>query len=309
MNSSSAERKVTVTGAAGFIGRRLCASLLSRGYKVTATDQDSILRDVFAPSIDSNLTIIPCDVTDSKSLEFLAQSDVVFHLAAMASPHQCNENLDKAFDVNVNGTLNVLQNCTEGARLIFMSGGIVYGPPTEIPISETHPLGSHDVYSTTKVIGERLTLMMNEKRKLNTTVVRNFSTYGPGQTSDYIIPTLIEQASTSDVLEIWNGEPTRDFTYVDDTVEALILLSENYNVSGEIFNLGSGVETSIGKLAKAIASASDGIPVVDLKKDVVGNTRQCCDNSKLRSSIAWEPKISLDDGISITAEHIRNLLG
>ena len=92
-------------------------------------------------------------------------------------------------------------------------------------------------------------------------------------------------------------------------MEALILLSENYNVSGEIFNLGSGVETSIGKLAKAIASASDGIPVVDLKKDVVGNTRQCCDNSKLRSSIAWEPKISLDDGISITAEHIRNLLG
>ena len=306
MSLSRENISVGVTGAAGFIGRKLCDSLLERGYNVVAADQANIMQEAFSSNINPKLTVTPCDVTSSSSLEFLTECDVVFHLAAMASPHQCNANMDKAFDVNVNGTMNVLKNCSNGTRVIFMSGGIVYGPPSEIPISENHPLGSNDVYSTTKIIGERLTLMMSEKGNLNVTIVRNFSTYGPGQTSDYIIPTLIEQAIGSDELEIWNGAPTRDFTYVDDTVNALVLLSENHELSGEVFNMGSGVEISILDLANSIASAAGDIPVVDLKKDVVGNTRQFCDNSKLRSHIAWKPKISLDEGISRTTKYIRS---
>ena len=298
-------KKVAVTGAGGFIGGYLCKALVSEGATVMALDNFEIgSREVLNPIL-SEIRLLQCDITQREQLEELAGAEVVFHLAAIASPKACVDNFPKAYQVNVEGTKNVLEACAPGTRLIFLSGAIVYGEPLYIPVDENHPLRGRDPYSLTKVMGECLCWAMMATKKLQPTVVRNFTTYGPGQSAAYVIPSLITQGLNEKKIEVWNDRPSRDFTYVDDAVNALVSIAQTPSLVGEVVNLGSGVETRIAALATLISNVLGELPVVNLNKEVVGSARQSCANAKLRDSTQWAPKVPLNEGIPRTIEWLR----
>lgn len=302
------KKRVAVTGAAGFIGSYLCKALVSRGVEVTALDNFDTGAVGALDSILSKIHLLQCDITQESEIDDIRDSDIVFHLAAMASPKGCLANFPKAYRVNVEGTRNVLNSCQAGARVIFMSGAIVYGEPLYMPLDEQHPSRGRDPYSLTKIMGECLCWAMMEIKKIKPTVVRNFTTYGPGQSQDYVIPSLISQGLKEGRIEVWNDKPSRDFTYVEDMVEALIEIAQTPSLVGEVVNLGSGVETPIGKLAHIISQIVGNVSVKSLDKKVVGSVRQACDNTRLRNATGWTPRVSLREGLGKTVEWIRSEL-
>ncbi len=295
------DKLVSVTGAAGFIGRNLCKRLVMEGARVVALDNFEIgSRQTLNPLL-SEIQVHHCDITQERDLTPIRDAEVVFHLAAIANPRACVDNFPKAYRVNVGGTKNVLEVCSDGTRVIFLSGAITYGEPLHIPMDEDHPLRARDPYSLTKIMGECLCWAMMAARTLKPTVVRNFTTYGPGQSVDYVIPSLVMQGLREGRIEVWNEKPSRDFTYVDDTVDALLRIAQTPSLAGEVVNLGSGVETPIGTLARMIAEILGNIPVDTVNKEVVGGSaRQACVNTKLKDSTQWAPKVALREGIERT---------
>ena len=249
---------------------------------------------------------IRADITDRNSLECLRKAGVVFHLAAMASPKACHQDFLRAYTVNVDGTKNVLEACNADTRFIFISGAILYGDPLYLPIDENHPIRARDPYSLTKSMGESLCWGISQWRRLRPTVVRNFTTYGPGQTADYVVPSLISQGLSQRRLEVWSCRPSRDFTYIDDTVNGLLKIASCEAAVGHAVNLCSGNETTIGEVASTIAGILGSVPITDLKKDVLGSLRQCGKNQKLKQLTEWIPKVGLHDGLQRTIATIQD---
>ncbi len=196
----------------------------------------------------------------------------------------------------------MLEACRAGARVIFLSGGMAYGEPLTLPIPESHPLGSRDPYALSKIMGECLTWALAWQRRLRATVVRNFSSYGPRQSAAYVIPRMITQAVQQGEIELWTTRPTRDFTYVEDTVRALVAIAMSASLVGEAVNLGSGRESSIGEVARAVALLLGGLPVRDQQRDATGSLRQCADNRKLQQATGWQPRLSLEEGLARTLQ-------
>jgi nucleoside-diphosphate-sugar epimerase len=296
---------VAVTGAAGFLGSHLCEALVAEGALVCALDNFEAGTETNLERVRDELRVIPFDITRAGSNGPLAEADVVFHLAAIANPRLCQEQFPRAYQVNVEGTRRVLESCRPGARFVFLSGAMAYGEPQALPIPETHPLGARDPYSLTKIMGECLVWALASTRRLGATVVRNFSTYGPRQSADYVIPRMITQGLTQGRIELWTTKPTRDFTYIDDSTRALLAIAASQELIGEAVNLGSGAEISIGELAARVARLLGGLPVHDLARAVVGSQRQCADNAKLRRATGWQPRVSLEEGLAQTIDWLR----
>jgi nucleoside-diphosphate-sugar epimerase len=297
--------KVVVTGGAGFLGSHLCQALVERGAKVTVVDD-------FSFSAAGNLAAISDDIQlvhhqlggPSDSLELTEGWDVLFHLAAVADPRKCKEDFDLAFQTNVVGTKNILASCNNNGRVIFLSTASVYGEPEYVPIDEQHPLKGNDPYAITKIMGEGLCKHYYENAGVPVTIVRNFNTFGPRQSRAYLIPTLIYQALTSEVVELWNPDPVRDFAYVSNTVDALLAIADTEKTLGLTINVGGGEGIRAGDLAEKIGAMFQ-VPVVDLKKQVGGSAKLICDNSKLKTITGWSPTVTLEEGLSETIAYWR----
>ncbi len=302
------DKEVAVTGAAGFIGAHLCRTLVEKGAKVRGIDNFSVGAPENLKEING-LEIIKADITSKDSLkDALKDSEVVFHLAAVANPRTCKDNFDLAFKVNVDGTQNLLSLCEGAEKVLFFSSAAVYGNPEYVPIDEQHPLRGSDPYSITKIMGEQLCNMYHTDYGLPVTIIRNFNVYGEGQSTDYFIPTVVVQALKNGKVEIWNSKPSRDFIHVDDACRAYLSLAESTKSIGEAFNIGTGVETNVGSLAQTIARVLGDIPVIDLGKEVTGSPRLVCTNEKIRQVTGWQPKISLEEGIRRVVDYWRTRL-
>lgn len=299
------DKTALVTGGAGFIGSHLSDALVNLGANVIIADVFSLISIKNIDHIRDKLTLVDIDVSKKQDIGKINENiDFIFHLAAYAAPNLCEKNPEVAFKVNVQGTFNVLNFALDCGvkKVVFPSSALLYGRnPKYLPIDENHPIEiSNNVYNTTKKIGEDLCETFYEKHGLPVIYFRLFNSFGPRQPSDYFIPTVILQALKNNTIELWNDKPTRDFTYVKDTVNALIKGAET-NYCGGSINIGSGRESKVGDIAKQIAD-SFGAKINFLNKEVIGSLRLCCNNRKAQKILGWTIETSFEDGLNETIE-------
>lgn len=304
--------KVLVTGAGGFIGNRLVESLVHRGAKVTAflrytsRAEKGLLR--FLPTeILAAVETIHGDLRDLDAVERATRGvDLVYHLGALISIPYSYLHPVETVETNMIGTLSVLQACrANGFKLVHTSSSEVYGTALRVPIDEDHPLQGQSPYSASKIGADKLVESYARSYAIQTVTVRPFNTYGPGQSTRAVIPTIITQALTQPKIQMGNLAATRDFTYVDDTVEGFIKAGMLEEMSGEVYNLGTGSEISIGDLAHKII-ALIGKPV-DIATDDArlrperSEVRQLVsDNRKAVARLQWHPNTPLEEGLRHT---------
>lgn len=309
-------KPVLVTGAGGFIGSRLVNDLVKKGAKVKAfvrynSRGDAGLLKLLSPDVLTRIELIGGDLRDPQAIEDAVEGvKIVFHLGALISIPYSYYHPVEVVDTNITGTLNVLLACRKfNCKLIHTSTSEVYGTALRVPIDESHPLQGQSPYSASKIGADKLVESFQRSFNIHAVTVRPFNTYGPGQSARAVIPTIISQALTRDVVLLGNLETKRDFTFVDDTVNGFIKAAETEGVSGEVFNLGTGSEVTIGELASEIIQLIGRIvPIrIDEQRLRPENSevmRLLSDNRKAKEVLGWYPEVSIHEGLKATVEWI-----
>lgn len=321
-------KKILVTGADGFIGSHLAETLVRRGHSVKAF----VMYNSFnswgwleqAPAdIKAEIEVFSGDIRDPYGVKkAMTGCDRVLHLAALIAIPYSYHSPETYIDTNIKGTLNILQAARELeiSRVVHTSTSEVYGTAQFVPITEEHPLQGQSPYSASKIGADQLAMSFYRSFNTPVTIVRPFNTYGPRQSARAVIPTVISQiAAGKTAIKAGALTPTRDFNFVSDTVSGFIAAASSEAAIGEIFNLGTGREISIGDTIRLIAEAmgreitveSDAERMRPVASEV---ERLCADNSKARRLLNWQPEFSgvegLKRGLKITAEwfsHPENL--
>jgi dTDP-glucose 4,6-dehydratase len=311
-------RRALVTGAAGFIGSHLVEALAGRGARVRAfvrynSRSDAGFLAELPPAAADAVEIVRGDITDGAAVaEAMAGIDSVFHLAAVVSVAYSFRHPRETVSVNVMGTLNILEaaRTTRPRRIVHSSSSEVYGTARTVPIGEDHPLQAQSPYAASKVAAEKLCESFHRAYGVPVVVLRPFNTYGPRQSPRAVIPAIARQVLNEPQVRLGALWPRRDFTYVSDTVAGFMLAAEAEAVEGEVINLGTGAEISVGALAERInAIAGAAVPVVTDEQRLrpadseVG--RLVSDNRRAAERIGWRPAMSLDEGLAHTIEAMR----
>ena len=317
MNEKWKGRKVLVTGAGGFIGSRLVEILMRSGAQVRAfvrynSRGDAGLLRTLSPFVLEGIEIIPGDLRDEDAVRKAVNgSEVVFHLGALISIPYSYLHPAEVASTNIMGTMNVLLACRDLGveRLVHTSTSEVYGTARIAPINESHPLQGQSPYSASKIGADKLAESFYCAYDLPVITVRPFNTYGPAQSARAVIPTIITQALTRDILHLGNLDSSRDFTYVDDTVAGFLRAAESTTGLGEAFNLGSGEEIRIGDLAqKVIAMVGRDVKIDTqperLRPEKSEVMRLISDNHRAREALGWTPEVSLNEGLQLTIHWI-----
>jgi dTDP-glucose 4,6-dehydratase len=295
--------KIFVTGADGFIGSHLVERLIKLGHKVKAfTFYNFRGSNGWLDSIDKKLLkdlhIISGDIRDYNFLEKQTKDvDVIYHLAALIAIPYSYSSPKSYIDTNIVGTYNILKSSQKNniSKTIITSTSEVYGTAQEVPIKEDHSLNAQSPYAATKIAADQLALSFYKSFNLPVTILRPFNTYGPRQSARAVIPSIISQlVNKNKFIKIGNLKPTRDFTYVEDTVEAFALTLKK-NLSGEVINIGNQFEISIKGILDIFKKdfGYDFRVVID-KKRIRSNTsevfRLLASDAKARKLLNWKPK-------------------
>lgn len=307
LEGSFGGRRILVTGGAGFVGGAVTRRLVELGARVTVLDD---LFTGLAETIPTGVEFIEGSVTDQALVnELVAANGLVFHLAArniIASTANPRDD----FETNIGGTLNVLlaARASKVDRIVYTSSASVYGNPRSIPINESDQFVLLSPYAVSKLGGENYCLAFYESYGLPTACVRYSNVYGPGQRPDNpycgVVSKFLADVHAGRPLSVHgDGEQTRDYTYVDDAVEATLLAAIRPRAEGEVFNVGTGIETSVNALATAIGVAL-GKPVdiqhID-RRDIDNIRRRVVNIEKARRMLRWTPQITLERGLARTA--------
>ena len=313
-------KKVLVTGACGFIGSHLVEKLLEEVCQVKAFVYYNSFNswgwlDSFPKEKLEQIEIFTGDIRDYESVKAAVKGvDIVFHLAALISIPYSYRSPASYVDTNVTGTLNILQACRdyEVEKVLVTSTSEVYGTARYVPIDENHPRQPQSPYSATKIAADCLAESFYRSYNLPVVIVRPFNTYGPRQSARAVIPTIITQL-LSGKTEIKLGvlHPTRDFVFVEDTVNGFIEIAKSDKTVGEEINIATCQEISIGDLArKLIHMINPEAKVVTDKQRIRPEKseveRLLGDNTKIKKLTNWKQKYSLDEGLRITIEWFKN---
>jgi dTDP-glucose 4,6-dehydratase len=320
MNKTTAKSTILVTGADGFIGSHLVETLVRQGHKVRAFALYNSFNswgwlDHCDPDVKGQFEVFTGDIRDPHGVkQAMKGCDVVLHLAALIAIPYSYHSPDTYVDTNVKGTLNVLQAARELGikRLIHTSTSEVYGTARFVPITEEHPLQGQSPYSATKIAADQLAYSFYASFGLPVVIARPFNTYGPRQSARAVIPTIITQiANGHRQIKLGAVSPTRDFNFVQDTVEAFVATMNSDAGLGEVVNFGSNFEISIGDTAQLIAEAMNAeIEIITdearLRPDNSEVERLWADNIKVKQLFGWQPSFAGRDGfkrgITKTAE-------
>ena len=301
---------ILVTGADGFIGSHLTEALVRQGFRVRAFVLYNSLNswgwlDKCSKDVKGRFEVFPGDIRDPHVVKQAMQGcDAVLHLAALIAIPFSYHSPDTYVDTNIRGTLNVLQAARSlgTSRIIQTSTSEVYGTARFVPITEEHPLNGQSPYAATKIAADQLAYSFYSSFDLPVVIVRPFNTYGPRQSARAVIPTIITQIAKGDLsIKLGALNPTRDFSYVQDTVSGFIAALNCEVGHGEVINIGSNFEISIGDTAQLIAKCM-GVSIElisDKERKRPENSeveRLWADNSKAKELFGWEPKYSGSDG-------------
>jgi dTDP-glucose 4,6-dehydratase len=241
--------------------------------------------------------------------------EVVFHLGALIPIPYSYVHPREFVTANVEGTLNVLEAARheEPQRIVHASTSEVYGTAQHIPIDEEHPLHPQSPYAATKVGADQVALSYQRSFGTPVVVARPFNTYGPRQSARAVIPTIVSQALSRDVVELGATSPTRDFLYVEDTAAGIEACADADSVVGEVINLGTGAEISIRDVAERIIELVGREVSLTLDEDRLRPSeseveRLVADTSKARRLLAWEPAVELDEGLQRTIDWLSGSL-
>jgi NAD dependent epimerase/dehydratase len=308
-----AGRKVLVTGAGGFIGSHLVERLSERGANVCALvryNSNSAAGWLDRSPVRQHVDVVFSNVEDRDGVRKAMHGvDAVFHLAALIGIPYSYDAPDSYVRTNIGGTLNVLQAARDQqvGLVVHTSTSEVYGSAAFVPMTEEHPLRGQSPYSATKIGADKLAEAFHLSFGLPVVTVRPFNTYGPRQSERAVIPTIVAQVLGGQRLRLGNLGPTRDFTYVTDTVEGFIRAAESDRAIGQVVNLGTGTEVSIGDLAERIMAKVGRTVPVEAEDERIRPTgsevdRLCSDNARARALLEWQPRVSLDEGLGRTIE-------
>jgi NAD dependent epimerase/dehydratase len=309
--------KVVVTGAGGFIASHLVEHLVREGAHVRAfvrynSRNDPGMLKWISPEAFAQIEILQGDLRDNEAVRSAVRDmDTVFHLGALIAIPYSYVNPREVFDVNIMGTLNVLMAARDfrTRRVVHTSTSEVYGTAQYVPIDEKHPLQGQSPYSASKIGADRIAESFYRSFEVPVVTLRPFNTFGPRQSMRAVIPTIIVQALTRDEVKLGSLEPSRDFTFVVDTVSGFLKAAEADDVLGDEVNLGNDNTIRIGDLATKIFDIVGKTPkiVTDPQRIRPGKSevmRLWASNEKAKRMIGWEPHISLDQGLRITVEWI-----
>ena len=309
-------RRVLVTGAGGFIGSHLAERLVELGAETRALVRYNSRGSagwLDTSPVREDIEVHLGDVRDRGSVRAAMQGrDTVFHLAALIGIPYSYEAPESYVDTNVTGTLNVLEVARdlETARVVHTSTSEVYGSARYVPIDTAHPLQGQSPYSASKIGADKMAESYHRSFGVPVVTVRPFNTYGPRQSARAVIPAIAIQGLAGGTIRLGNLHPTRDLNYVADTVEGFLACGDSERAVGEVLNLGTGREISIGDLARLVletCGASSEIEVEEqrLRPDASEVDRLLADASRTTELVGWEPRITLEEGIRRTVEWLR----
>lgn len=308
-------KRVLVTGAGGFIGSHLTEALVGRGARVRALVEYNPL-DSWAWLDESpargDIEVVLGDVRDPDSVRrAVTGTEVVFHLAALiAIPYSYEAPLSYV-QTNVIGTTNVLRAALEtGVELVVhTSTSEVYGSARYTPIDERHPLQGQSPYAASKIGADKMAEAFARSFGLPVATLRPFNTYGPRQSARAVIPTIASQVLSGGPVRLGSLTPTRDFTFVADTVEGFLAIADAPAAVGAVVNIGAGEEISIGDLARLVAEAAGRDLVLEhdaerVRPEASEIDRLVADTTRAREILAWAPARPLRDGLAETVEWV-----
>lgn len=312
-------KKVLVTGAGGFIGSHLVEHLVALGARVRAFVRYNSRNsygwiDTFSDEMKGAIQVFAGDIRDAeKAREASEGIEYIFHLAALIAVPYSYSAVESYIDTNIRGTLNVLTGARAAnvRHVIHTSTSEVYGAARNFPISEDEPPRPLSPYAASKLAADMLALSFYRSYDLPVSVIRPFNTYGPRQSARAIIPTIILQClEGSGEIVLGAMHPTRDFLYVSDTVGGFVRIAESEMGKGEIINIGTGTEIAIRDIADRLQRLCGkqfhlSQSPERLRPEQSEVERLCADVRKAQEIIAWQPEVSLDDGLRRTLEWFR----
>lgn len=296
-------RKIIVTGADGFIGSHLTEELVRQGHSVRAFVYYNSYNswgwlDDIPTEIMTHVEVVSGDIRDPYGIKHAMKGcDTVLHLAALIAIPYSYSSPDSYVDTNVKGTLNIVQAARELSfeKVVHTSSSEVYGTAQFVPITEEHPLQGQSPYSASKIGADQMAMSFHRSFGVPVAIIRPFNTYGPRQSARAVIPTVISQiASGKREIQLGSLSPTRDFNFVKDTVQGFIAAMNSDGSVGEVINIGSNYEVSIGEAARTIAEVmgkevkfvTDSVRLRPKQSEV---ERLWADNSKAFHLLGWKP--------------------
>ena len=310
-NINMKNKNILVTGADGFIGSHLVEKLIKLNCSVHAMSLYNSHNtwgwlDDLDNEAKSKIKVTSGDIRDYKYVKnCLKGIDIVFHLASLIAIPYSYHSPNSYVQTNIQGTLNILEASLDSniKKFIHTSTSEVYGDTTKVPINENTQVISKSPYSATKIAADQLAYSYFSTYDLPVSIIRPFNTYGPRQSNRAIIPTILTQVLTGKKdIKLGSIYPTRDFSYVDDTVNGFIEIARHDTSTGEVINIGSGYEISIEDLVHLIEDiTSSEINIITDKKRIRPKSgeviRLKADNKKARKLLAWSPEYSGKSGL------------
>jgi len=310
--------KILVTGAEGFIGSHLTELLVEKGYSVKAFVRYNFTNNwgwLETSKYLKDIEIYTGDVRDYDSVyDAMKDVDVVFHLAALIGIPYSYVSPLAYIKTNTEGTYNILEAGRKLGvdRIIVTSTSEIYGTAQYVPIDEKHPYNPQSPYAASKASADHLALSYYRSFDTPVTIIRPFNTYGPRQSARAIIPTIVTQIlSGKTQIRLGNLTPTRDLNYVKDTANGFITVGLHEKTIGDVYNIGSGREISIGELAQKIVDLlGKHVEIVQddqrVRPDKSEVERLLCNANKAKALTGWAPKYTLEEGLKETIEWIQN---
>lgn len=319
-----ADQRVLITGGLGFIGSNLARRLADCGAQVTLVD--SLIPEYGGNrfnirGIEDKVIVNISDVRDQYSMQYLVQGqDYLFNLAGQTSHLDSMHDPYIDLDINCRAQLSILEACNKcnpDIKIVFASTRQIYGRPEVLPVDERHPLRPIDVNGINKLAGEQYHLLYHDFHGIRTSCLRLTNTYGPGMrimdARQTFVGVWIRRLLEGQPLEVWGGEQLRDFTYVDDCVDALLLAATHDKALGRVFNLGSDDCISLIKLASLLIDIHHGEGVIE-RRDFPSERQKIdigdyySDDSLIRTELGWQPRVSLREGMRRTMDYYKQHL-